>query len=94
MNIVLFFSDNESLHSMSDDEAKEIMWPLVEWTFFPKCKCVLRMCDSFPLYNICSYQIDITSETPGIKFHTYLKFTSCSVHGLLGGGSLSCDVCQ
>ena len=52
------------------------------------------MCDSCPMYNDCSYESNITSEVPRIKFRTYIKFTSCSVHGLLGEGSLSCDVCR
>ena len=70
------------------------MCPLTEGTVFPKWKCVLRMCHSCPLYNVCSYESNITSEASRIKCHTYIKFTSCFVHGLFGEGSLSCDVCR
>ena len=55
---------------------------------------MLRIYDSCPLYNVCSYESNIISEAPKINLHTYIKFTSYSVYGLLGGGSLSCDVCR
>ena len=77
---------------MHDDAMKDIMCSLTEGTVFLKWKYFLRMCDSCPLYNVCSYESNITSEAPRIKFHTYKKFTSCSVHSLLGEGSLSCDM--
>ena len=56
---------------------------------FPKWKCVLRTCDSCPLYNVCKYESNTTAEAPQIKFHTYIKFSSCSVYGFLGEGTLS-----
>ena len=52
------------------------------------------MCNSYPLYNFCSYESNITSEAPKIKFYAYIKFTSCSIHGLLVGSSVSCDTCR
>ena len=88
------FSNNDLLHNRHDDAMKEMMCPLAEGTIFPKNKSVLRIYDSCPLYNVYSYERNITSEAHTIKFHTYMKFTSCSVHALLGEGSLSCDVCR
>ena len=54
----------------------------------------LRLCDSLSLYNICSYESNITSKAPRVKLHTYTKFTSCYVDGSLRKGSLSCDLCR
>ena len=78
---------------MPDDTIKEIIYPLAEGTMFPKWRCVLRTCDSCPLYNICRYESNITSKAPRIKFHMYIEFLSCSVYGMLERGYLSCDVC-
>ena len=53
MNILsIVFPQNKTLHNMHDNEMNEIMCPLAEGiVFFSKYKCVLRTCDSFPLYN-------------------------------------------
>ena len=73
---------------------KEIMCPLAEGIVFLKWKRVLRTCDCCPLYNVCKYESNITAEAPQIKCHTYIKFSSCFVHGLLGEGTLSYDLCR
>ena len=52
----------------------------------------MRTCDSCPLYNVCKYESNTTAEAPQIKFHTYIKFLSCSVYGFLGEGTLSCNL--
>ena len=93
MNIIsLFFAKDKLLHNRSDGVMKEIMCPLAERTIFSKGKFALIMCDSFPLYSVCSYESNITSEAPKIKFYSYVNFTSYSIHRLLGGGSLSYDL--
>ena len=65
---------------------KDIVYPHTEGTVFPKWTCVLRTCDSCPLYNVWKYESNASVEAPQIW--------SCSVHSLLGESTLFCDLCS
>ena len=68
--------------------SKESRTSLSDW------KCVLRQCDNYPKYNVPEYESSCTTVTPKIKFHLYLLFSTCSIHGLLGEGKLICNLCE
>ena len=65
---------------------KDIVYHHTEGTVFPKWTCVLRTCDSCPLYNVCKYESNTSVEVPQIL--------SCSVHSLLGESTFFCDLCR
>ena len=45
-------------------------------------------------YNVPDYESSSIIVTPRIKFHQYILFSTCSIHGVIGKGRLRCNICD
>ena len=54
---------------------------------------MLQQCDNCPKYNVPEYDWSCSIVYPKIKFHLYVLFSTCSLRGFVGEGSLICNLC-
>ena len=74
------------LHAITTDDLNTMIYPKQCNISLSRWKCMLRQCDNYLKYYVLEYESSCTTVAPKIKFHIYVIFLTCSVHGLLGGG--------
>ena len=82
------FPDGNVLHETIRDAVNTMMCPKQSSISLSHWKCVLRQCDNYPKYDVPKYESSCLTVAPKIKFHQYVIFSTCSLHGLIGDGRL------
>ena len=81
------------LHEITRDDVNTMMCSKQSSINISHWKCMLRQCDNYPKYNVPEYESSCSIVALKIKYHTYVLFSTYSLHRLIGEGRLVCNVC-